>query len=246
MTTEAFYAVAYSTHHFANPISPALLDRVLEPAGLRPGGRAADLGCGGGAMAVHLAERYGLEVDAVDMSELMLAGARARLATPPAAGSVTLHRARAEDFLAEARPYDLLVVMGASELVTAAGSREAFFGGLRERLAPGGQLLYGDPFWRRAPSAALGAVMVPYGGHADYLRAGEAAGLEARCAVESPLEDWDEFAWRMARNVSDWARDNPDHPGAGALKAQARFMLESYLGETRDALGFGLYLFRAP
>lgn len=247
MTSEAFYAVAYGTHRFANPVSAAMLDRVLGPAELKAGQRAADLGCGGAGMAAYLAERYGLEIDAVDMSAPMLEMARPRLAaSPPTAGSVTLHQARVEAFLAEAEPYQLLVVMGASELVSAGGARAEFFSTLSERLRPGGHLLYGDPFWRRPPSAGLGAVMRSYEAHADYIRAGVTAGLEPRAAFESRVEDWDDFAWRIARNVADWARANPDHADAGQIQAHARFMLDSYLDETRDALGFGLYLFRRP
>jgi SAM-dependent methyltransferase len=198
-------------------------------------------------MAVHLVERYGLQVDAVDMSALMIAAARDRLSRSAAGSRITVHQARAEDFLARtSSPFDLIVAMGASELVTAAGARTDFFASLHHRLPPGGHLLYGDPFWRRPPSPALAAVMIPYGSHSDYIRAGEAAGFQVRGAHESPQADWDDYAWRMAGNVADWVAANADHPGAAPMQAQARFMMDSYLAETRDSMGFGLYLLRRP
>lgn len=248
MTPDAFYEIAYRAHEFSNPISADLLDRVLEAAELRPGQRAADLGCGRGGVSAYLANRFGLAVDAVDMSEAMLAGARERLAARDAraAGSVTLYQGRAEDFLENGGAYDLVVVTGATQLVTGAGERTAFFAKLRANIERGGHLLYGDPFWRRPPSAALASVSAPYDSHREYVRAGEAAGFEPRCALESSAADWDDYAWRMARSVGDWVRANPGHPAAPLVQGQARFMLDSYLDETRDSMGFGLYLFRAP
>ena len=248
MNTDRFYEIAYSTHRFANAVSADLLDRVLDAAELRPCQRGVDLGCGAGAAAIHLARSYGLHVDAVDVSERMLAQARARLADEPAEpGVVRLHQTSAEAFM-EAAPqrYDLILVMGTTQFVTGAGDRAAFFAGLRPKLSRGGRLLYADPFWRRPPSEALRAVSAPFGTHADYVRAGEAAGLQARCALESTQLDWDDYAWRMTRNVQDWLANQPEGPVADAVARHARFMLDSYLDETREAMGFGLYLFRAP
>jgi ubiquinone/menaquinone biosynthesis C-methylase UbiE len=247
MNTDRFYEIAYSTHRFANAVSQATLDRVLEPAQLKPGQRAVDLGCGAGAAAIHLARTYGLQVDGVDLSEGMLAQARARLQSEPSGpGAVSLHQASAENFMATAEAYDLIVVMGTTQFVTGAGERAEFFTALRRGLTPGGHLLYADPFWRRPPSATVRAVSAPFGSHADYVRAGESAGLQPRCALESPQADWDDYAWRMTRNVQDWLAGQPDGPVADAVARHARFMLDSYLDETRESMGFGLYLFRAP
>jgi SAM-dependent methyltransferase len=244
--TDSFYSIAYSSHLFANPVEPELLERALAPADLRPGQRAADLGCGSGAMALHLARHHGLLVDGVDMDEAFLSLARARLDAEPA-GTVALHHARVEDFLAAGpEPYDLILVMGATQLVTAAGARERFFASLRPHLKPGGHLLYGDPFWRRPPSEALAARSVPYGTHAGYVRAGAEAGLQPRLALESSQAELDGWAWRMSRSIQDWLEANPGHPMAAAYRAQADYMLDAYLGEARDSLSFGLYLFRAP
>ena len=74
--------VGHSTHHFSSPISPEMLDRVLALSGIERGWRVADLGCGPGAMALYLADRYGVEVEAVDRSTIMLDLDRARAARP--------------------------------------------------------------------------------------------------------------------------------------------------------------------
>lgn len=244
--TESFYEVAYGALPFANPVTLEMVDRVLAPARLEAGGRAADLGCGAGAMAFHLAETHGQHVDAVDASEYMIGRVRARVEAPPRAGSVTPHLLRAEDYLASAEPVDLIVVLAATEFVTAAGTRQALFSQLTRALRPGGHLLYGDNFWRRPPSPELAAVTVPYDSLHQYLLAGEAAGLEPRSVVESDQGAWDEYAWSMARSLADWARANPDDPRRETWSHQGRALLHAYLGEARDRMGFALQLFRAP
>ncbi len=240
-----FSAIAYRTHRFCNPVSPPLVERALEFAALRPGERAADLGCGNAEMALHLAERHGLAVDAVEISAAMQALARERMDGRGAPGKVTLHGAAAEAFLDKAEPYDLILAVGAYALFRDAAGPEAVFSRLGRHLAPGGRLLFGDPFWRRPPSEKLARLLPGYPAFAGYVAAGEAAGLTAAFAGESPQLDWDDYAWRMEQAVRSHAREHPG-PEADALMARARMNRDIYLAEARDALGFGLYLFRRP
>ena len=85
--------VAHSTHHFSSPVSPETLDRVLALSGIEHGWRVADLGCGPGTMALHLAERYGVEVEAVDRSAIMLDLAMGRAEKHPAGGRLRFRQA---------------------------------------------------------------------------------------------------------------------------------------------------------
>jgi len=116
-------------------------NRAMEHAellGLLPdvGGRCVlDLGCGGGQLAHHLATRGAAEVTGVDVSERMLALARAEFAH----SRVTYTRAALEDVeFAESR-FDLVVSVLAFHYVDD-------YAGLLRRiarwLAPGGILVY--------------------------------------------------------------------------------------------------------
>ena len=69
-TTVPYYA------RFRLNYPPALIARVLEIVGLKPGDRAMDLGCGPGLLAIPFA-RAGLKVTAVDPEPEMLAAAEA-------------------------------------------------------------------------------------------------------------------------------------------------------------------------
>ncbi|MDB5460194.1 MAG: methyltransferase [Caulobacteraceae bacterium] len=242
-------AVAHSSHHFSSPVSVDTLDRVLALSGAARGWRAIDLGCGPATMAAHLAERYGMEVEAVDRSAIMLDLARDRLAAHPAKARISFHQAESMDYLAQAQPCDLLVAVGAGLLVPGAADNAAQLKALAAGVKPGGRLLWGETFWKRPPSemlkAATGPVAALYAGHADYVAAGEAAGLTPLYAAVSSDQDWDEYAWRYSTAVESYAQKHAAAPEAAAMRARISGWRQIYLAEGRDTLGFGLYLFAA-
>ena len=242
-------AVAHANHHFSSPVSVETLDRVLALSGIVHGWRAIDLGCGPAAMAAHLAEHYGVNVEAVDRSAIMLDLARSRL-TGAAKDRVSLHQAESMDYLAGAEPCDLLVAVGAGALAPGAADNAAQLKTLAEAVKPGGRLLWGETFWKRPPSemlkAATGPVAALYAGHADYVAAGEAAGLTPLYAAVSSDQEWDEYAWRYASAVEAYAKAHADTPEAPAMRARISGWRRMYLAEGRDTLGFGLYLFGKP
>ena len=239
--------VGHSTHHFSSPISPGMLDRVLALSGIARGWRVADLGCGPGSMALHLAERYGVEVEAVDRSTIMLDLARARAEGHPAGERLTFRQAESTDWLKDAEPCDLLMAVGAGLLVPDAPDNAAQLAALAAKVRPGGRLLWGETFWKAEPSTAFKAGLGPtatlYASHADYVAAGETAGLIPLYAAVSSDQDWDEYAWRYSTAVEGYAADNLKDPEAQAMRARIGAWRKLYLTEGRRVMGFGLYLF---
>jgi cyclopropane fatty-acyl-phospholipid synthase-like methyltransferase len=242
--------LAHSTHHFSSPVSVEMLDRVLAVSGIEQGWRVVDLGCGPGAMALHLAQRYGVEIDAVDRSALMLDLARSRAKDHPAGGRVRFHQAESMDYLKDAQACDLMMAVGAGMLVPGAADNAAQLAALAGAVRRGGRVLWGEIFWRRPPSEALRAATGPvaalYASHADYVAAGEAAGLTPLYAAVSSDQDWDEYAWRYSTAVETWAAARPGDDAAARVRARIAAWRAMYLAEGRDTLGFGLYLFGRP
>jgi SAM-dependent methyltransferase len=239
--------VAHSTHHFSSPVSPETVDRVLALSGIEHGWRVVDLGCGPASMALHLAERYGALVEAVDRSADMLDLARARAAASPAGGRLSFRQAESADWLKDAEPCDLVMAVGAGVLVPGAEDNAAQLKALAEKVRPGGRILWGESFWKAEPSAVfragLGPVAALYASHADYVAAGEKAGLTPLYAAVSSEQDWDEYAWRYSTAVEAYAADRPDDAEAQAMRARIAAWRKLYLAEGRRVMGFGLYLF---
>jgi SAM-dependent methyltransferase len=241
--------ISYQAMDFCNPLSVALLDRVVTLAAIAPGAQALDLGCGNAAMALYLAENHGLKVDAIERSPAVAAIARARLQGRGDPGQVTLHNVSSRDFLDDGKTFDLVLAAGASGVVEGPPEPAAILKTLRAHVRPGGYLLWADPFWKREPDpmflAMLGA-LAAYKTHAENIAAGEAAGLIPYYAGVSTDQDWDDYTWRMASAIERWLAENPGDADAESVRQRGAFMRAAYLAQGRDSMGFGVYLFRAP
>jgi cyclopropane-fatty-acyl-phospholipid synthase len=117
---------------------------------LKEGERVLDVGCGWGSFAVHAAERHGVHVTGITLSEPQAAGARRRAEEAGVADRVDI---RVMDYreLAGER-FDAIASIGMVEHV-GASNIDAYAGTLARLLQPGGRLLnhgisrlrYGEP-----------------------------------------------------------------------------------------------------
>lgn len=125
-----------------------------------PAGRAVDLGCGLGDVALRLAAAHpGLEVDAVDASAAMLEAARSRLGDA-AGGRVRLHRARLPGDPLPRPRYDWIL---SSFLLHHLPDPAALWDTVRRHAGPGTRVLVVD-LLRPADPAAAGAIVQAAGG----------------------------------------------------------------------------------
>ncbi len=97
-------------------------------------GRVLEIGCGWGALALHLAARHPAHVTGLTLSTEQLAHARGRVELEAAPGRIDL---RLQDYRDVAGEFDRIVSI---EMLEAVGERywPVYFETLRERLCPGG------------------------------------------------------------------------------------------------------------
>lgn len=104
---------------------------------LEPGMRVLDIGCGWGGMALYLAERFGVEVTGITLSEEQLKVARDRAGASAAGDQVDV---AFRDYRNEHGTYDRIVSVGMFEHV-GVNQYDAYFNVIRDRLTDDGVAL---------------------------------------------------------------------------------------------------------
>lgn len=240
-----FHRIAYEALDVCNAVGMDRIDAAVTLADPTPGVRALDIGCGNASVAIRLAERFGLNVDAVELDPAMAELAGERIAASPDCDRITLHKARSDAVLAAHSPFDLIVALGTTEPV-GGGVRdpEGMLSGLAAHLAPGGHLLWGDLVWIAEPPAPLRQIVELqnlYTDDAGWRAAATAAGLTVLSGEVSSQDVWDAYGRTMLDAVAAWTAARPEHPDTPALTARAR-QVQMMFDFGRGFMGFGLYL----
>jgi arsenite methyltransferase len=147
----------------------ALTDRALGLCGFKPGDMVADLGCGPGSSAAHLASMHGMQVFAIDLSQEMLAEADA------AHQGLTYIQANAQAIpLADACLDGVLCecVLSLTE------TPQMVLRECRRVLKPGGRLMLTDLYLRNPPA----------GGHSLSLN-GCVKGASSKAEIETTINN---------------------------------------------------------
>lgn len=241
----SFHRIGYQDLDVCNAVSIDVIEDAVGRTNLVPGAKAIDIGCGNGGVSARLASRFGLAVEAVELDPAMAELARERTAGT----SVAVREAQAGPVLKAGAPWDLIVCMGATN-PTELGLLDPAptLTHLKDRLRPGGWLLWGDLTWMREPATPLRQIWELSGRYADdagWRAAAEAAGLEIVWARLSSQAEFDAFSDGMVTTVRDWLAANPDHPDHRAVAGRCDQMA-MMLDFARGVMGFGLYLLRRP
>jgi CTP:molybdopterin cytidylyltransferase MocA/SAM-dependent methyltransferase len=124
---------------------PQLFDDLTDLAGLEPGDRVLEIGCGTGQATVPLAER-GLAVTAVELGPELAAIARRRLAGFPAAEVVT---SAFEDWHPQGPKFDAVVAVSSLHWI----DPDLRYARPHELLRPGGAMAVAGCMWARPADA---------------------------------------------------------------------------------------------
>ena len=245
----SFQRIAYEALEVCNGVELATLEAAVARTGLGQGATAIDIGTGNATVAIHLAQRFGLTVTAIELDPVMAELARSRIDAARAGDRVSLIVARAAEVLAGMPPVDLIVALGTTD-VSGEGrpTPEAGFIALRRHLKPGGWLLWGDVVWRAEPPAPLRQITEAtnlYTDDAGWRAAAVVAGFEVVDGRMSPQAVFDAYPTDAVSAVRAWLDLNPAAPEAASIRFNAdRVQAITEFG--RDYIGFGVYLLRNP
>ena len=146
----------------------------------------------------------------------------------------------------------------AADLASCIGA-SGVFGGRRETLEtlsgvarPGGLVLVGEGYLRRplteAEEGEFGIGEDEMVDVAATIATGTGLGLEPLGSLLATEPEWDAYEDAYAGAIERWAAEDAarDDPDRGPFLERAAFMRDTYARWRREAMGFGLFLFRRP
>ncbi|MGH3441962.1 MAG: class I SAM-dependent methyltransferase, partial [Nitriliruptorales bacterium] len=190
-TLDPYELMALLGKRYVHPGGREATEQLLAWADIGPGEKVLDVGCGSGATAVSMAQRYGVDVTAADISELMLGLARRRVDRAGVSGHVTVERA---DITALPYPdgsFDRVIAEAVTMFVRRRTAAQELFRVCR----PGGRVMATEFFWRRPPTEEarrifLGEVCpgLRFDSVEDWVAVYEGAGLDDVRTRVGPFE----------------------------------------------------------
>jgi SAM-dependent methyltransferase len=206
--------VAHRWHPIAAPLSDDSVRRLIRRAGVGPGARAVDLGCGPGAWgAAVVAEQPEARVVGVDLSPSALQAARAAATEKGLTDRTEWVEADASSW--RGGRFDLVLAVGVSHVF---GGLEGTLAAIRRHLASGGRAILGDGVWEAPPSRAAQDVLEAgpdeFPDVAGLVAAARAHGLATSYGHVSTPAEWDEYEWCWTGALTQWALAEADNAEA--------------------------------
>jgi len=228
------------------PLSDARVDAVLSLTPIGAGDRVLDVGCGRGALLLRLARTGASAVGVERSAGALLQAEAARLARAPDADVQWVARDVNDEPL-PAGAFSLVCWVGGPFI---GGDFASTVAALVERVRPGGYLLIGHGFWSSPPPApyleATGLSAEELTDSWANVAAVQALGLRLLYSTVSDRDEWDAFEGRIQYNVEQRAIEHPEDPDPQGRLEGRRGWAEAQHRWGREAMGFGLYLFRRP
>lgn len=202
LDAEMFYSCAYFERpdmslEDAQQAKCALIARKLD---LKPGMRVLDIGCGWGGLAIHLAQKHGVQVTGITLSSEQLAVAQQRVESLGLAGQIEL---RLEDYRQTAGRFDAIVSVGMFEHV-GRPQYPVFFKRVHDLLEPSGTALL-HTIGRLTPPGAGNPWIRKYIFPGGYIPAAS----ETLAALEPSdllLSDFEVWRLHYAYTLAEWNR----------------------------------------
>jgi SAM-dependent methyltransferase len=235
-----YYVVAERDHEIQNPTSEEKLLLLGERLRLGPKSRVLDVASGRGGPALLLAGWFGCSVHGIEIAPEFHAAAVERAAAAGLADRVSFELGDGAAIPFEPGSYDVAMCLGASFVWGGlAGTLDA----LEPVVPPGGQVVVGEPYWRRFPLPdGYEERDDPFTSLDGTVAILESGPLRVVSVIASSEDDFDRYETLHWRAVEEWLAATPDDPHAAEIREWHERVKRTYLRHGRDYLGWAIFV----
>jgi SAM-dependent methyltransferase len=233
------FTIAERYLELINPTSPEKVIAAGRHAGMAPGLRIIDFGCGYGEPLVLWGREFGITGVGIDVREHCVARARQKMIKYGLADRIEIVHAKGAEYPAEKHAYDLAVCLGASFVWN---GFEPAVQALKEMIKPSGRILIGEPYWKTTavpPELVTREKVQPEWELADIVHR---HGLDILYLIRSSDDDWARYEAANWEGLIAWLEENPDHPEKREVIEWLRRVQDEHFRCIREYVGFAIYI----
>jgi len=223
-----------------NPTSPKKVLTIGAMAGLKPGSRVIDFGCGFGEVLSLWAAEFGISGVGIDIREYACVRARRKITERGLAEDIEIVCDDAAKYPFEKQAFDVAACIGTTFLW---GGYQPTIRVVKEAIRPDGKLVIGEPYWLRETIPAEFAQQRPsvHNEH-QLLHMSHEEGFDFEYVVRASHDDWDHYEAAEWRGLLHWIEENPDHSEHQEVIDHLHRSQEEYLRYGREYFGWAIYV----
>ena len=223
-----------------NAISPEKILTIGRMAGMAPGKRLIDFGCGFAEPLVLWAEDFGISRVGIDIREKAIERARAKIAQRGLADRLEVVQGKGAEYPFEPGSFDYAACVGATFIW---GGYKPALEALKQAIRPGGKLIVGEAYWLKdSVPSELAQSQTDFHSESWLLKTTWEAGLEVEYVVRASHDDWDAYEAGNWYGLLRWINENPAHPERQEVIDFLHDSQAEYFRYGREYFGWALYL----
>ncbi len=225
-----------------NPTTSEKIIRVGEIAGIKPGHKVIDFGCGYGETLILWAEKFGISGVGIDLRPKACERAKKKIADHGLMNRLEIVCGDAARYNYSPHSYDLAACIGATFIWGTFG--EAIHA-MKEAIHPSGKMVIGEVYWQTEDVAEEFRTQQAEADIKDEIELLQAAwqeGFDFEYVLHSSLDDWDRYEASNWHGLVRWIDEHPDHPERQQVIDHLHESQDEYLRYGRMYLGWALYV----
>lgn len=223
-----------------NPTSPEKIIKAGLIAGLKPGAKVIDFGCGYAEPLVLWAETFGISGVGLDVRPHACQRAEKKVAERGLSGRIEIVCGDAAEYKYTAHSFDLAACIGASFIW---GGFKQALAAMKNTILPAGRIVIGEPYWLTDDvPMEFSQQEKDVHSEADLLQITREEGLDFEYVLHSSHDDWDRYEADNWYALLRWIDENPDHPERQEVIDHLRQSQAEYTRYGYKYLGWAIYV----